>query len=326
MEIAKKQIFISAGILLIGLWIVGILLTYQQTQEEPPVIFTKIPPETIDFFKKIASLGGDIWIRFNPEPDPENWKDSENLGEDPQFGFIKLNDKNFIIYYHNDVGIQKARESLRYANQAIVPLKDLFGRYYYPQDVNNRKLAIYITSTRDEYYHIGKLLCEADIPDFSIGVTALELSRFGWLTKGIVLAPVAVARGPEFFRQILWHEMAHYVYFTSLDARKTLKPYSWIIEGIAEYFSDARGRIFEVNTSKLNRIHLNRELNNYTDAYWIGYTVFLYMENDFYKKTIKKFLRISYSENPVSRLPFLTKLSVPQFEQNWKNFTMNLVN
>lgn len=326
MEISKKQIFIFVGILLIGLWFVGILFTYQQTRKEPPIIFAKIPTETIDFFKKIASLGGDIWIHFNPNPDPKNWENSENLGENPKFGFVKLEDRNFIIYYHNDIGFQKASKAMQYANQAIVPLKDLFGRYYFPQDVNNRKLAIYLTSTRDEYYQIGKLLCEGDLPDFSIGVTALELSHFGWLTKGIVLAPGAVTKNSEYFRQVLWHEMAHYVHFTSLDASKPLKLYSWIIEGIAEYFSDARERIFEVNIIKLKGIYLNQDLKNYTDAYWVGYTVFLYMEKDFYKETIKKFLHLSYSEDPVPYLPSLTHISVSQFGLNWKNFTMDLVN
>ncbi len=323
-EISRKELLIAAAIVVAILWFTSVLVTYFQSLNEPPVIFAEIPDETLDFLRRLSSHGDDVKIRYNPEPDPDDWEDGNNPGEEAQYGLLKLEDPFFIVYYSPELSQVLAQSCLQYANEAVLKLKDLFGRYYYPRDVNNRKLAFYLVGSQEEYFQIGRLLHGADIPSVSVAVTIFELSAFGWLTKGIVLSPETYRETRNYFRQVVWHEMAHYVYFTSLEVENILRPYRWISEGVAEYFADARYRTLEIDLLKVDSIHLVEDVRDYNDAYWVGYTVFLYMENDFTRNVIKQFILHSYSVNPMTILPQLTGLDTKRFEQQWKAFIIML--
>ena len=317
----NNKILYVLFILLFFLWVLMLINTQEESSREIPVRFAEIPQQTIDYLLNLINQGGDVGIQFNPDPEPSGWSDSLNAGEEPYLAYSKIGDKNFIIYYKDSWREKKkASIALRIANSAIKPLEELFGVYYYPSDVNNRKLVIYLAATREDFNLLYFKLCNVNPQENTIGAASFELSRLGWLTKGLIIAPEPWERGGLAFQKVIWHEMAHYIYFTSIDVTKGINPFPWISEGIAEFFSKNETRLQEIDLYKLNSIHLNHKLSSNSDSYWVGYTVFLYMDSYFHKQGVTRFIQSSYSNKPSKLVPMVLNMNMELFEKRWRRF------
>lgn len=324
-----RRIYIAAGFFLI-LLVVGAIILSQQARQSIPLRYAQIPEETKRFLSELERLTGDVWVRFIEEPIKDRWRNDTNEGEDPRTGFLKMADKNFIFYYHRSTASKAKSEVVaNAARQAILPLTQLFGKYYYPKDCNGRKLAFYICEDREEYHRLSKITNRR-----TIACISLLFSQSGVICRGIYFAPETFAdngwsRGnPEEVKETVWHEMAHFVYFSSLDLSAPLRQPQWVTEGIAEYFSENRDRLREVNLRQLIPLRQfeSPQMRDkwMSSAYWIGYTAFLYMEKDYTRNAIRQFLAHNYRMPPSPAVERTLSVSFDQFDKAWQNYVRRL--
>ncbi|PJF33130.1 MAG: hypothetical protein CUN57_02965, partial [Phototrophicales bacterium] len=110
----------------------------------------------------------------------------------------------------------------------------VFGRYPHPDSLNRRKLPIYVFDTCENYALYGRTSCNetrgvAWIWFFGDGQTQCE---------GLYLAPTIYDRGDTSeIRQVVTHELTHFVYFSGLDFKGQKNIPTWFTEGIAEFAS-----------------------------------------------------------------------------------------
>lgn len=324
-----RRVYLVAGFFFI-LFVVGAILLSQQARQSIPLRYAQIPEETKQFLREMERLVGDVRIRFSEEPIEVLWGNETNEGEDARTGLLKKEDENFIFYYHRSADAKaKVEVVVSAARQAIPPLTQLFGKYYYPSDCNGRKLAFYICDDREEYYRLS-----GTTNPHSIAVTNLLFSPSGVICRGIYFAPETFAdtgwrQGKsEEVQETVWHEMAHFVYFSSLDISQSLWQPLWVIEGIAEYFSGNYDRLREVNLRHLTplcRFESPDMRNKWTSsAYWIGYTAFLYMEKDYTKNAVRQFLAHNYRLPPSPAVERTLSVPFAQFDMAWQNYVKSL--
>lgn len=290
------------------------------TSPLPPIRFSHIPKETIDFINKVR----DQIIVINRNPKSGDWN-NDSAGNGYLAEYKSLQDTSFIVYYLPRTEAEfRAVEILKQANGAIKPLEDMFGKYYYPYLVNKRKLPIFITNSDREYNNIIQQVGHCDGRG-SVGITCFELSQCGIRTLGIFLSPQAwEGQVPDFSRIVLRHEMSHYVFLTSLDFEKNPSPLCWVIEGTAEYFAEDVQRLKDVNKLKAQQIHLDRELDNHLDNYWVGYTVLLGAENHYGKKVATRFIRENYYSPIASSVYNSFRKGMPSFQTDWQQYVNSL--
>ncbi|HEX8148816.1 MAG TPA: hypothetical protein VF591_16660 [Pyrinomonadaceae bacterium] len=316
----SKQTLAAAVLLLFA----GGVLVSRRAQRSVPLRYAHIPEETRNFIRDLGRLGGDVGARFVEEPVEEPWRDETNEGEDAGNGFHKLEDENFIVYYHNEgEGPARARLVMEAARAGVARLSALFGKYYSPREANGRKLAMYVCRDRVEY----RRLSTTENPE-SIAVTAMLFSPTGALCRGIFYAPESFERaggarlGDEEVRRTVWHEMAHYVYFSSLDLSRNLSPPMWVTEGVAEYASGNSARLNEV---RLPRLIPLRDFESprlrgkwLGDAYWIGYTAFVYFERRYTAERVRSFLQLSYRNPTRDSIEQSTGDTFEEFDRDWQ--------
>jgi hypothetical protein len=305
----------------------GALLVSRRARRQVPLRYAHIPEETKEFFRGLERDGGDMVARFREEPLHERWRDETNEGEDAGNGFFKLEDEDFIVYYHNEGdGSAKANLILGCARRAVDRLADIFGMYFHPADANGRKLAFYVCRDRAEFNRLS-----TNRNPYAVAVTSMDFSPTGALCRGIYFAPETFdgprwqsgdAESSLLVQHTVWHEMAHYVFFSSLDLSAPVSHPQWVTEGIADYAGDNTNRLREVDSSGV--IPLSEfETGKYRgiwlrEAYWIGYTAFLYMSEQYSPGGVRRFLQLSY-RNPTRRsVEQATGVPFAQFDSGWQ--------
>ena len=286
----------------------------------PPIRYAHIPRETIDFIHRIT----DQRIIINNNPNPDDWN-NDKTGEGYLKSYRSLEDTNFIIYFlPGSKAADRAAITLKNANSAIRPLEQLMGLYFYPYQVNKRKLPIFITNSANEYNAIVQHFVHTDGGE-SLGITCFELSSYGFRTLGIVLSKESWANNDEALAKVvLWHEMNHYVFFNAVDIKKNPAPLTWIVEGTAEYFAKNTLRLKEVNKEKCSSIYLSDELKNHIDNYWVGYTALLSSEKNFGISSTEKFIRQNFIATIKPSIQNAVYINVNQFEGGWRSFVNSL--
>ncbi len=231
------------------------------------------------------------------------------------------------VYFHNEPAEKvKAQIVFDAATRAVEPLAALFGKYFYPADVNNRKLAFYVCRDRDEY----RRLSGSNNP-YGVACASLLFSPSGTICRGIYFTPDAFPPARGLFsrgideaqaRQTIWHEMAHYVYFSSLDLSRPLDPPQWVTEGIAEYLSGNTDRLREAdarNIIPLREFETERFKGKWTSAaYWIGYTAFLHCEDRHSVASVRHFLQLNYRNPTRFAIEQATGIAFDRFDQEWQ--------
>lgn len=309
--------------LVVGCWFVLLASLYRKGEEKEAIIYAEIPEETIRFFTD-ALTAIDQFITYDPDATEEDWDNNRNYGEDEQTGLLKLEDEYFIVYFAKGSSTEedRAQQVLRWAHEAIAPLADLMGKYYYPADVRGRKLPVYLADTQQAYTRIIAMLLEKpdlEEQDDSWGVYINTYSSYGCLTKGIVMHP-GTWSADEHAKATLWHEMNHYIFYTSLDYSKPLNPYLWVSEGLAEYFSKTYPRLTEEAMERLQQESLDKTFKYVMDNYTGGQTIYCTLEEKYGNDKLRRFIRQTYSSSMEEVYPQALQLSRSQFEAVWKGY------
>lgn len=323
-----RILIISVGIVFL-LWFISMVLVFRKGKDTEALIDARVPQETIDFFNEFLN-SFDIKLTFNPNPSDEDWDNDRNFGEDERTGLKKLEDEYFIVYFDDKVTeYQRAVSILEYAHQAIPGLVDLMGTYFYPSNVNGRKLPIYLASDSEKYIWIFQQLLSTDRKPAgnSVGLYISSYSIKGNVTIGILLHPRIweIKKHPDYARRVLWHEMNHYVFFTSLQYDKVVKPFTWVYEGLAEYFSmPTITKLNKAEADLCQTLSLSKEFHNKNANYWAGQTVYHYFETYYTPDKLKAFIRYSY-EMPTNRaLHEAFKYPAETLERDWRKYVYTL--
>lgn len=290
-----------------------------------PVKDAEIPQQTKDF---LADIFGKFSfnIKFVDFFDDKSWSNDNDFGLDSISGLMKTEDENFVVYFDSTISSERniAGFALKSANGNISSLAGLFGRYYYACDVKNRKLPIYITNTESAFNTIYTRLSgrNADTK-WMAGVCINTISGNGEiLTDGIILKDFGPSGEKARFALNLKHEMAHYVHFNGVQWLST-HPLVWETEGFAMYYQNDKDYFKTLDTKISNaagHISLSRDVENYLDAYWVGYTVMLYLSERYNFNTAKEYIRTSYQLPAGKNFEKNTNLSIGSFESNWEQY------
>lgn len=293
------------GVFVVLAFLVG--KVYKEGQNRPPLIYSDIPESTLDFILRLADLGGDLAGVELVVNGPFDWENEKDLGQTDE-KWSREEDDYFIVYYKKDKEAEwqgYAQNVLKAANDNIMPLTRLMGKYYYPMDINERKLPIYLTTTVDEYFETISSISEKEQePNNSIGITISQIGRAG-CKSSIILHPICFspdAPPTSNYVFVLMHEMNHFILLSSVDYSKDIELYNWEIEGIANYCASDFTHLHEKIEDSL-RIEYIKEKCLLTDnfpeeiiaQYWAGESYFYYMEKAHGKNFLKKFLRESYT-------------------------------
>ena len=303
--------------------------TYDIGLNRPPLKYAHIPDVTKGYIRNLDLNNRDQGVKIS-DIGPFDWENDKDLGQNKnkdQNEWEQVENENFIVYYQPDdnaVWQGHALAVLRHAQESIEPLRELFGVYFYPSDMNGRRLSIYLPSNAAKYKETTCELLEQpnyDVTDVA-GVTITEIGPLGCLTRGIVLSPDDFDVDPYHingFVKVLQHEMSHYVFFTALDYSKDVHHYLWLSEGIAEYFCRRHEAQQVRGADSIEYIRLNCQLNDefpLEASYWAGESFFLFVDHSMGKKTVKTFLQDAYQCSTDS---VFIKMELPpaQLHQQW---------
>lgn len=310
----NKKIYWVGGFALV-LWLSFFIFELVKPDKRS-VTDLEIPETTKDFFR---NLKNQIFV-FNPNMSITDWI-NDISGQGFLENYKSIEDENFIIFYTPKTKAEeRAVEVLRYANEAIEPMKELMGHYIYPAQVHNRKLQMFVTNSRNEYNSIVKYLVGMDAGLGSVAITCFTFGIMGVLTEGIVYSDETWNNGDDYAKSTVWHEMNHYVFLSSLDISQAEMPFTWYIEGLAEFFSDAREREEEISVAESQTISLTRELPNHYDNYWVGYSVMKYNNEIFGKYKLKDFIQASYLSSLERSSLSAFGIGLYELEEGWKGY------
>ena len=309
-------------VLLVSGWFAILWHVYKKGQEKEAIIYVQIPEETIRFIDGLIDTL-DQYLIFDPDPQLSDWDNEDNLGETDDDGFAKIEDEYFIVYYVPEKKEKERAEKVqKWAHEAIRPLAGLMGKYFYPKDVKGRKLPLYLADTQKQYTRIiAKLLGNPNIKEQtgSWGMYICTYSVQGCLTKGIVLHP-GTWQTDKSAKETLWHEMNHYVFYTSLDYSKVIDPYLWVSEGLAEYFSQEPPVLSANSVKRLQQEHLGHTFTYVIDNYQGGQYVYCSIEKNYGMESVKEFIQTIYSNKMEAVYPKALGASKDVVEQQWKEY------
>ena len=153
-----------------------------------------------------------------------------------------LEDANFIVYFVTDeldIWKECALQTILEAESAIPIIRQVMGKYYYPQDVNGRKLPIYLPCNARAYKALCRSLSpsqEAKMSELSTNV--FEINESGCVTKGIIINPRCYADKTlphNNYKIAIRRGMALYTYFSTLDYANLQHQPLWATEGLADF-------------------------------------------------------------------------------------------
>lgn len=313
--------------------------TYYIGLHRPPLKYANIPDITKDYLKNLNLNNREQGITIL-DIGPFDWDNSLDLGQDKtqdlsdddgqnqiKNGWQQVENENFIVYYPYDedaIWQGYALAVLRQAQENIEPLRDLFGVYFYPSDVNGRRLSIYLPFNNTIYKETVSKLLEQPYYDITnlAGFTITEIGPLGCLTRGIVLSPDCFkveANHINGYVKVLQHEMSHYVFFTALDYNKDVHHYLWLSEGVAEYFCNRSDRHQVCDADSVHRIRVNCQLDeefSFEDSYWAGESFFIFLDQTMGKNIVKVFLQNSY-EYSTDSVFIKMNMAPTELHQQW---------
>lgn len=268
---------------------------------KPKLIYKSLTNESVGNFKRMAQDGKHARILTNMDG-PWEWENSSDLGS-KQADWDKEEDDLFVVYYHKDkeaVWQGYAQQIMKCAHENISRLEEVMGRYYFPNDMNGRKLPIYLANSEKDYSATTIQIGGSSLTN-SLGVTITSIGRYGCKTEAIILHPSCFKVPPadiNGYRMVLLHEMTHYVHRSSIDVSKEFNIYNWETEGIAEYCCERHERRQISESGKINYIEnkclLTEDFPAYERAeYWAGESFFLFLYQKYGKEFVRDFIQYS---------------------------------
>lgn len=295
---------------------------YDKGKDQKPLRYADVPQETIDWINSLGNGLNDIVSTFNPIPIPTPWDNGGDVGKDPESGFLTLEDEYFIIYYPESLE-KKAKQTLQLAHEAIPRMEDIIGKYYYPSDMNGRKVPIYLAKAQADFNALmGKFGCKGDYTNVD-GITIYDISPSGLFLRAIALKGNSVFKSDEYHKEVQWHEMTHYCFAASLDYNQRIDLPMWCTEGIAEY-TGIVGKRPHFSASEIEMMRKDCDLSAphfpyVFEVYSGGHSIFCHLEDRYKVTGLKAFLHTLYSKGIPSSLKENFSTTVPAFEADWKS-------
>ena len=203
---------------------------------------------------------------------------------------------------------------MKYANAAIAELANFFGKYYYPKDVNNRKLSIYLASSKENFTELCNIISGSSV-DWAAGITVNTISSDGdYLCKGIILNSMVQDGGLTDLKKVVFHEMAHYNHFHSFDLLAKSEYLNWEVEGLASYFAQDWNKEIPQD-AKINQYSLQRDPEEYRDSYWMGYHAFMLVDQ---VGSLSDVLRSSYTNSLTEVIPSSVGCTMSDYDVKWR--------
>ena len=317
-----KRIGPLAGVLLVFiLAALALIKIYDKGKNEKPLIYAEIPQGTIDW---INSLGNDLsglLSSFNPFPRPTPWGNDDDLGQDPASGLKTLEDEYFIFYFPESLA-PTARRCQEFAHEAIPHLKDIIGRYYYPDDMNGRKVPVYLLPGQQESEDFMEHFSGKGNYEQTSGITIQEISPSGYYLKAIGLNGRYAFSDEAYTKNVLWHELTHYCFFASVDYNQQIDLPMWCYEGIAEYTSlPGKRPTFSEKEIEMMRADCDFSAEHFPyvfENYAGGHSIFAHMQDRYRIEGLKAFLQTMYEKGISSSLNQHFSISTEAFEADWK--------
>lgn len=314
-------IFIAAAFLMVKI--------YDKGKDQKPISSADVPQATVDWFDSLIGKGIDIVGKFRPEGiDTSEWARYENIDS-----MLRIEDDYFVIYYSRKDSAEEHNKALvcqRYAHEAIPQGEQLMKNYPYPNQLNGRKLPIYLANSDKSFQNICLQLNHGTPSSLAIGLYCFRYGSGKVLTDGIIISPKAwTVREKKIrantldddFRQVLWHEMNHFMYFTNWDFSQTSTPCLWFTEGLAEYFAGNYDRLREVGN--YSRLDLRDDFRGGGNTeYWAGLSAYLSLEEAFSSAAVSDVVANSYTNSIDKSL----KTAIPsygglsQWNKEWHQF------
>ena len=297
-------------------------LVYKVQNVQKPLKYVSIPQETIDWINSFGEGLDDLLSSFNPVPRPTPWDNEGDFGQDPETGLETLEDEYFIFYFPESL-TKEAKLCQALAHQAIPHLEDIIGKYYYPDDMNGRKVPIYLMPDQKAFEEfMAKAFEGKGDYESTAGITIQEISSTGYFLQAIALNGRYAFSDDAYTKNVLWHEMTHYCFFASVDYNQQVNLPMWCYEGIAEYTSlPGKKPHFSQNEIDMMRKDCDLSAPHFPyvfEVYQGGHSIFSHMEDRYKVAGVKAFLHTLYSKGipPSLRENFSTTL--PAFEADWK--------
>ena len=317
----KRIIPIASVVLVFIATALALVKIYDKGKDQKPLQYADVPQETIDWINSVGEGIKDIFSTFNPIPRPTPWDNGEDIGRDPETELEALEDELFIIYYPKSLE-NKAHLTLRLAHEAIPRMENIIGKYYYPSDMNGRKVPIYLAKGQHDFNALMKKFgCRGEYDNVD-GITIYEVSPSGLYLKGIALKGSSVFKSDTYHKEVQWHEMTHYCFAASLDYNQRINLPMWCTEGIAEY-TGIVGRRPSFSRQQIEMMRKDCDLKApyfpyVFEVYNGGHSIFCYMEDAYKVPGIKSFLQTTYSQGISTSMEKNFSKSIKEFETDWK--------
>ncbi len=269
--------------------------------DHQPLRYAKIPQSTIDWFNGHSLDSSDFGgIYDTVARDSTQWVDYGNIDN-----MLCMEDEYFVFYYSAQDSVAERYKALvcqRYAHAAIPKGELVMKNYPYPNQLNGRKLPIYLANTEKDFRSICQQLGHGDPGTWAIGLYCFRFGSEKVYTDGIIISPKAwtvpdnsinAQTEDKDLKQTLWHEMNHFMYFTNWDFTQASKPCLWFTEGLAEYFAENYDRLKEVGN--YNRLNLTDDFKGRGNTeYWAGLSAYLCLEQQHGKAAVYQIIQNTY--------------------------------
>ena len=320
-----KQFISITGVLLVFiLSALALVMVYDKGKDQKPLRYADVPQGTIDWINSFGEGLDDILSSFDPIPRPTPWNNDGDIGQDSETGLKTLEDELFIIYFPESL-TRKAYLCQQYAHQAIPRLEDIIGKYYYPVDMNGRKVPIYLTPDQKAFDQLMKKMVSIERSfESTAGITIQEISPSGYFLKGIALNGKFSFSSDAYMKDVLWHEMTHYCFFASVDYNQHVNLPKWCYEGIAEYTAlvgkKPRFTQEEIDMMRKDCRLADSHFPYVFENYMGGQSIFCYMDDTYSVMGVKSFLKSTYTTGIPAALQSNFTKTLQAFEADWKQY------
>lgn len=320
----KRHLSIIYVLIFFAVAAISMVVIYEKGKESEALVDAEIPQETIDWINGIGKGLDDIFSTFNPNPRETPWDNDGDFGKDTASGYLTFEDSLFVFYYHEEL-YDEMLKCQKMAHDAIPRLVEVCGRYYYPADMNGRKVPIYLTRNQKEFESLMKSMnCSSDNWGNTAGVHVSEVSPSGYYLRCLALNGKFAYSSTSEMRHVLWHEMNHYCFFASVNYSVRVNIPMWCYEGLAEY-SSRPGENANLSRRDKNQIIKECDLSEryfpyVFEVYQGGHSIFNYMESRYGLDGVRSFLQTTYSEGVATACRDNFSISLGRFEKDWKDY------
>ena len=312
---------------------------FQRGMKRPTYRYPEFTETAKSWVEKMDRYNTDKNLSFK-NVGPFDWENKDDHGQADKNAKWEHETNGFaIVYYHADKTAESKLNALYILElvDLLVPeIEEILGKYPSPEDMNGRKLPIYLPLDGEEYNSLIQLLANGNASKGSkYGCSVMEYGPLGCLMRGIVVHPDGFKQynGEQRYIQVIRREMMHYAYLNTIDYNLDCpKPYFWFNNGLAEYFAHgaAENGIFVFPSDYVDFINkqckLNAEFPQKNQSHiWAGRSFFEYMDVVYGKEMLASIIQDTDSAS-VDSVFYKYNIDIEQIKYQWVDTLMKMNN